>query len=136
VKKSIESLKLVVNGGGAAGLSISLLMLKYGITDIIICDTKGAIFEGRTENMNAEKEKLAKITNRKKLKGPLEEIIKESDIFIGVSAGNVLKPEWIKTMAKQSCILALANPIPEIMPDLAKAAGAYIVCTGRSDFKN
>lgn len=129
-----EKLKIVVNGGGAAGLSITELLLKIGCKNIIICDTKGAIYEGRTFNMNEHKRSLAKITNPNNEQGLLPEIMKGSDVFIGVSAGNVVSPEMVKSMAPKSVVFALANPTPEIMPDIARKAGAYIVATGRSDF--
>ncbi len=133
-KKNVESLKIIVNGGGAAGLSITQLLLKIGCKNIIICDTKGAIYEGRPFNMNANKHELARITNPEKEAGSLEEVIKNADVFIGVSAGNVLTPKMIKSMSEKPVIFALANPTPEIMPDEALKAGAYIVATGRSDF--
>ncbi|KAL4510723.1 hypothetical protein ABPG72_004877 [Tetrahymena utriculariae] len=134
--KKPEDVKLVVNGGGAAGLSITTLLLKIGIKNIIICDTKGAIYKNRPVNMNKQKDELAELTNPSNIQGSLEECIKGADIFVGVSAPGALKAEWIKTMNEKPLILAMANPIPEIMPDEAKKAGAYIVGTGRSDFKN
>lgn len=129
-------MKLIVNGGGAAGLSITTLLLKIGIKNIIICDTKGAIYKNRPVNMNKQKDELAELTNPHNEKGSLEECIKGADIFVGVSAGGALKAEWVKTMNEKPLILAMANPIPEIMPDEAKKAGAFIIGTGRSDFKN
>ena len=133
-KKIPEKLKIVVNGGGAAGLSITQLLIKIGCKNIIICDTKGAIYQSRTFNMNENKRALAKITNPNNEQGLLPEVMKGADVFIGVSAGNVVSPEMIKSMAEKSVVFALANPIPEIMPDVARKAGAYIVATGRSDF--
>jgi len=130
-----EEVQVLVNGAGAAGLAITDLLLKYGFKNLIICDTKGAIYSGRDE-LNIEKEKYATLTNQDKLSGSLEEVIKGVDIFIGVSAAGVLKEEMIKTMNVKPIIFALANPVPEIMPDLAKSAGAYVVATGRSDFPN
>ena len=129
-------MKVVVNGGGAAGLSITQLLIQIGIEDIVICDTTGAIYKGRKENMNKYKDQLADMTNQKHAGGPLSKIIKGADIFIGVSAGKVLTKDMVKSMAKQPVIFALANPIPEILPHEAKQAGAFIVATGRSDFKN
>lgn len=129
-------MKLIVNGGGAAGLSITTLLLKIGIKNIIICDTKGAIYKNRPVNMNKQKDELAELTNPHNEKGSLEECIKGADIFVGVSAGGALKAEWVKTMNEKPLILAMANPVPEIMPDEAKKAGAFIIGTGRSDFKN
>ena len=130
-----EEVQVLVNGAGAAGLAITDLLLKYGFKNIIICDTKGAIYSGR-DDLNIEKEKYAALTNQDKLAGSLEEVIKGVDIFVGVSAAGVLKEEMIKTMNVKPIIFALANPVPEIMPDLAKSAGAYVVATGRSDFPN
>jgi malic enzyme len=112
------------------------LLLSIGIKNIIICDTEGAIYEGRPKNMNDFKNKLAAITNKDKVTGKLVDVIKGSDIFIGVSVAGALKPEMVKSMNKDCFILALANPVPEIHPDEAKKAGALIVATGRSDFKN
>lgn len=136
LKKEAQDVKLVVNGGGAAGLSITQLLLKIGIQDLIICDTSGSIYKGRSKNMNKYKDQLAEITNPKLVVGSLAEIIKGADIFIGVSAGKVLTQDMVKSMGPQPVIFALANPIPEILPHEAKEAGAYIVATGRSDFKN
>lgn len=130
-----ESAKILINGAGAAGLAIADLLLKYGFKDLIICDSKGAIYEGR-EDLNEAKVKYAKLTNRQQLQGELEEVIKGLDIFIGVSQGGVLNEVMVKSMNERPIIFALANPIPEIMPELAKAAGAYVVATGRSDFPN
>ncbi len=130
-----KMVKIIVNGAGAAGLAIVDLLLKYGFKDIIICDSKGAIYNGR-EDLNEEKQRFASLTNLEERKGLLGEVIKGRDIFIGVSAPGVLNAEMIKSMNKEAIIFALANPIPEIMPDEAKAAGAFIVATGRSDFPN
>lgn len=130
-----KMVKIVVNGAGAAGLAIVDLLLKYGFKDIIICDSKGAIYGGR-EDLNEEKKRFANLTNLEERKGLLGEVIKERDIFIGVSAPGVLNEEMIKSMNKEAIIFALANPVPEIMPDEAKAAGAFVVATGRSDFPN
>lgn len=130
-----KMVKIIVNGAGAAGLAIVDLLLKYGFKDIIICDSKGAIYGGR-EDLNEEKKRFANLTNLEERKGLLGEVIKERDIFIGVSAPGVLNAEMIKSMNKEAIIFALANPVPEIMPDEAKAAGAFVVATGRSDFPN
>ncbi|EGR27409.1 malate dehydrogenase, putative [Ichthyophthirius multifiliis] len=134
--KKAENIKLIVNGGGAAGLSITTLLLGIGIKNIIICDTKGSIYKNRPINMNKQKDELAELTNPQNVIGSLEECVKKSDVFIGVSAAKAFKPEWVKTMNEKSMILAMANPEPEIMPADAKKEGAYIVGTGRSDFKN
>lgn len=136
VKKEPANLKVIVNGGGAAGLSITELLLKIGIKNIIVCDTQGAIYAQRKKNMNPNKDALARLTNPFNLQGSLEEVIKGSDIFIGVSAAKVLTESMIKSMGVKPIVFALANPIPEIMPFEAKRAGAYIIATGRSDFQN
>ena len=135
-RKKIEDVKIVMNGAGAAGLSVTELLVTHGAKNIIICDTTGAIYTGRENNMNAFKEKLAVLTNSKKQKGSLNQVLKNSDIFIGVSAPKILTKEMIKTMNKDPIIFALANPEPEIYPSEAKEAGALIVATGRSDFDN
>jgi malate dehydrogenase (oxaloacetate-decarboxylating) len=126
---------LVINGAGAAGDAITDLLLKYGFKNIIVCDRSGAIYEGRPD-LTESKQKLALRTNRSIIKGSLAEALSGADIFIGVSAPGVLTPAMIKTMAERPAILALANPIPEIMPEEAMAAGAYIVASGRSDYPN
>ena len=130
-----EKAKIVINGIGAAGTAISKLLLRYGFKSLILCDTKGIIYEGK-EGLTKEKKELAKITNKNNLQGNLSDALKESDIFIGVSKGNIISEEMIKSMNKKPIIIAMANPIPEIMPDQAKRAGAFIVATGRSDFPN
>ena len=130
-----EGVRVLINGAGAAGLAITDLLLKYGFKNLIICDSQGAIYSGR-ESMNEEKEKYAKLTNKNNLQGTLAEAIKDVDIFIGVSAAGVLSEDMVKSMNDKPIIFALANPVPEIKPDLAKAAGAYVVATGRSDFPN
>lgn len=135
-KKKPEDIKLVINGGGAAGLAITELLLEGGVKSIVICDTKGAIYEGRPENMNEEKNKLAKITNRHQEKGKLEDVLKGADAFLGVSVGGVLSKEMVKSMKENPIIIALANPEPEILPDEAREAGASVIATGRSDFPN
>lgn len=135
VHKKANALKIIVNGGGAAGLSITELLLQIGCRNIIVCDTQGAIYEGRVKNMNENKNSIAKITNPLKIKGFLVEVVKEADVFIGVSAAGVLSPQMIKSMAEKPIVFALANPVPEIMPFEAKKAGAYIIATGRSDFQ-
>jgi malate dehydrogenase (oxaloacetate-decarboxylating) len=136
VGKGIDEIKIVVNGAGAAAIAVLKFLMSAGIKNAILCDSKGIIYEGRKENMNSVKEEMAKVTNREFLKGTLSDAIKEADIFLGLSVAGALKPEMAKTMASDSIIFAMANPIPEIMPDEAKAAGARIVATGRSDFPN
>ena len=134
--KKFEDITVVFSGAGAAGTAITKMILAEGCKNIIVADRAGALYEGRTENMNQEKEDLAKITNPKKIKGTLEEIIKGSDVFIGVSGPGLVTKEHVKSMAPKPIIFACANPIPEIMPADAKEAGAFIVATGRSDFPN
>lgn len=133
--KSIESAKVVINGGGAAGLAIADMLLAAGVSDLKIVDKIGILSEDDT-SLPSHHLAMAKRTNKTKQKGTLEDAVKGADVFIGVSAPGVLKPEWVKTMAEKSIIFAMANPTPEIFPDEAKAAGAYIVGTGRSDYPN
>ncbi|OHW61459.1 NAD-dependent malic enzyme [Andreesenia angusta] len=133
--KDMSELKIVVNGSGAAGIAITKLLLKVGVGDVILCDTKGAIYEGR-DNMNSTKIEMASITNRGKESGTLSDVIVGKDVFVGVSAPNSLTQAMVKTMGKDAVVFALSNPVPEIYPDQAKAAGARIVATGRSDFPN
>lgn len=134
--KKMGEIKIVINGAGAAGIAIIKLLLNMGAKEIIMCDTKGAIYEGRQERMNPVKESVAKITNPGKRKGPLEDVIIGADVFIGVSSAGALTKEMVETMSPNSIIFAMANPIPEIMPAEAKAAGAKVVGTGRSDLPN
>ena len=133
--KPLGECKAVVNGSGAAGIAIAKLLMTLGLKDVILCDRTGAIYEGR-ENLNASKEAIAKVTNRGMTKGSLKDAVVGTDVFIGVSAPGVLTQDMIKTMNADPIVLAMANPTPEIMPDEAKAAGAKIVGTGRSDFPN
>lgn len=135
VHKKIENVKAVINGAGAAGIAVTKLLLKAGIKDIVLCDRKGAIVQG-DPRLNESKAEIAAITNRNRERGSLKDIIKNKDIFVGVSAPNVLTKEMVKTMNPDSIIFALANPIPEIMPDEAKEGGARVIATGRSDFPN
>lgn len=136
IDKKIEDVVAVVNGAGAAGIAISKLLLKMGMKDIILCDTKGPIYEGRAEGMNKYKDEMAKISNKQKVKGTLADALKGADIFLGVSVANCVTEEMVKSMNKDSIIMAMANPNPEILPDVAKKAGARVICTGRSDFPN
>ncbi len=136
VNKKIEDIKIVVNGAGAGATAVSKLILKGGAKNLIMCDTKGAIYQGRTTGMNEVKNKMAQITNPYKEKGTVKEVLKGADVFIGLSKGNLLKSDDIKIMNKDSIIFALANPTPEIMPEEAKKGGAKIIATGRSDFPN
>ena len=136
VGKKKEEVKIVVNGAGAAAISITRLLLTAGFKNIILCDRKGAIYAGRTEGMNSVKEEMAEVTNLAKEKGTLADVIKGADVFIGVSAPRMVTTEMVKTMNKDAIIFACANPTPEIFPDEAKAGGAKVVSTGRSDYPN
>ena len=133
--KALGECKAVINGSGAAGIAIAKLLMTLGLKDVILCDRTGAIYEGR-EGLNASKADIATVTNRGMTKGSLKDAVAGTDIFIGVSAPGVLTQEMIKTMNENPIVLAMANPTPEIMPDVAKAAGARVVGTGRSDFPN
>ena len=132
----MTEIKVVANGAGAAGIAIIKLLYSFGVSDIIMCDTKGAIYEGRSNGMNAIKDEVAKFTNRNNLTGSLADVIIGADVFIGVSAAGALTKEMVETMNNDPIIFAMANPNPEIMPDDAKEAGAKVVGTGRSDFPN
>ena len=136
VGKKKEKVKVVVNGAGAAAISITRLLLTAGVKNVILCDRKGAIYEGRAEGMNPVKEEMAKVTNLEKKSGSLADMLVGADVFIGVSAPGMVTPEMVKTMNKDAIIFACANPTPEIFPDDAKAGGARVVATGRSDFPN
>jgi malate dehydrogenase (oxaloacetate-decarboxylating) len=134
--KKLAEVKVVLNGAGSAGIAIIKFLINMGVQDVILCDTKGVIYEGRTAGMNPMKEEIAKITNKTKVEGSLEDALAGADVFIGVSVVGALKKEMVKTMNADPIILALANPDPEIMPEEAKAAGAKVIGTGRSDFPN
>jgi len=136
VGKDINEIRVVVNGAGAAAIAITKLLISGGLKDVVLCDRRGAIYEGRTENMNAVKEEMAAVTNRNKIQGSLAEAVKGADVFIGVSAPGVLTKEMVSTMAKDAIVFACANPTPEIFPEDAKAGGAKVVATGRSDYPN
>lgn len=135
VEKDISEVKIVTSGAGAAGIAIIRLLMSMGLKNVIMTDRTGAIYKGR-EGLNAIKEEMAEITNQNCEKGTLEEVIKGADVFIGVSAPGTLTKEMVQTMAKDAIIFACANPTPEIFPDEAKAGGAAVVSTGRSDFPN
>lgn len=136
VKKNIKKVKVVISGAGAAGIAIAKLLLEFGIKDITIVDTQGAIYCERGIGMNSTKDKICKITNKKKLKGGLSEAIKKKDVFIGVSAPNILKAKDISNMNDRAIVFAMSNPVPEIMPEEAKKGGAAVIATGRSDYPN
>ena len=135
VNKQLDSMTIVISGAGAAGIAICKMLVSK-VKEIMMCDTTGAIYNGRTENMNPYKQEIAAFTNKQKLRGNLADALKGADVFVGVSAPGVLTKEMIKTMAEKPIIFAMANPVPEIMPDEAKEAGAAVVATGRSDFPN
>ena len=136
VGKNKETAKIIINGAGAAAISIARLLLKAGYKNITLCDRNGAIYEGRQNGMNDIKNEMAKLTNLDKKEGTLADVLVGADAFIGVSAPKMLTTEMVKTMAKDAIIFACANPTPEIFPDEAKAGGAKVVATGRSDFPN
>ncbi|MBO4413919.1 MAG: NAD-dependent malic enzyme [Clostridia bacterium] len=133
--RDMRSLRAVVNGSGAAGIAITRLLISYGLTDVVLCDRKGAIYRG-CEGLNSEKAKMAEITNPENRRGPLSEVIKGADVFIGVSAPGVLTGDMVRSMAEAPVIFPMANPTPEIFPEEALAAGASVVGTGRSDYPN
>lgn len=134
--KMISDVKVVVNGAGAAGIAVIKLLNRFGVKDIIMCDSKGAVYEGRPVGMNPMKDEVAKFTNHEKKAGALEEVIKGTDVFIGVSVEGALTQEMIRSMNEDPIIFAMANPNPEILPDEAIAAGAKVIGTGRSDYPN
>ncbi|AZO95227.1 malic enzyme-like NAD(P)-binding protein [Halocella sp. SP3-1] len=136
IDKKIDDIKILVNGAGASATSVTKLLLKEGVQNIVVCDSKGAIYEGRKERMNPAKEELAALTNPDKIKGELADVIKDADVFIGLSVANVLSEEMVKTMKDNPVIFGLSNPTPEIAPELAQKAGAKIIATGRSDYPN
>jgi len=133
--KKLDEIKVVTSGAGAAGIAIIKLLIALGLKNVVMCDRSGAIYEGR-DGLNPVKEEMAAITNRDKKSGSLADVLKGADVFIGVSAPNCVTPEMVKSMNKDPILFPMANPTPEIMPDLAKSAGAAVVGTGRSDFPN
>ncbi len=135
VGKNLDEIKVVTSGAGAAGIAIIKLLVSLGLKNVIMCDRHGAIYKGR-DNLNTEKKEMAEICNQHMEKGTLEEVLKGADVFIGVSAPGTVTEEMVKNMADKPILFPMANPIPEIMPDLAKQAGAAVVGTGRSDFPN
>ena len=135
VGKKLEEVKVVTSGAGAAGIAIIKLLVSLGLKNVVMCDRQGAIYEGR-ENLNAEKMEMARISNQNKERGTLQEVLKGADVFIGVSAPGTVTEEMVQNMAEKPILFPMANPVPEIMPELAKKAGAAVVGTGRSDFPN
>ncbi|MDA3129363.1 NADP-dependent malic enzyme [Aliibacillus thermotolerans] len=136
VEKKAENSRIVVNGAGAAGVAITKLLLSLGVEDVILCDSVGPIYEGRTERMNVHKEAIAAKTNRRKVSGTLADAVKGADVVIGVSVPNCITQEMIQSMNRDPIVFAMSNPVPEIMPDEAKAAGVAVIGTGRSDLPN
>ena len=136
VNKKMDQVKVVMNGAGAAAIAIAKLLMSSGVKHVVLCDRKGAIYEGRPEGMNPIKEEMAKVTNLEKKSGSLADMLVGADVFIGVSAPGAVTTEMVKTMNKDAIIFACANPTPEIFPDEAKAGGAAVIATGRSDFPN
>lgn len=136
VDKKIEEIRVVANGSGAAGVAIVKLFLRMGVKDVILCDTKGIIYEGRPNGMNRYKEEMARLTNKEQKQGALADALAGADVFVGVSAAGAVTKEMVRSMNSNSIIFAMANPLPEIMPEDAKEAGALVVGTGRSDFPN
>jgi malate dehydrogenase (oxaloacetate-decarboxylating) len=136
VGKKKEDVKIVINGAGAAAISVTKLLLSDGFTDVTLCDRAGIIYEGRKEGMNWIKEEMARITNREKRQGSLADAMQGADVFIGVSAPKMVSVDMVKSMAKDAIVFACANPTPEIFPDEAKEGGAAVIATGRSDFPN
>ncbi|MBR5900532.1 MAG: NAD-dependent malic enzyme [Clostridia bacterium] len=136
VGKKWEDLRIVFNGAGAAGVAIAKLMMSMGAKDIVMCDRTGIIYKGRPTGMNASKEEIAEITNKMGRKGTLADALEGADVFVGVSSPGAVTPEMVKSMAEGAIVMPMANPTPEIMPDLALEAGAAVVGTGRSDFPN
>lgn len=134
--KKIDQVKVAVNGAGAGAMAVTKLLMSLGIKNVIMCDSKGALWDGRTEGMNPYKDEIARKTNPEKIKGKIDEALRGADVFLGLSKANQVTKEMVKTMAKDPIIFAMANPTPEIMPDEALAAGAAVVGTGRSDFPN
>ena len=135
VGKKLDDIKVVTSGAGAAGIAIIKLLVSLGLKNVVMCDRHGAIYKGR-DNLNKEKEEMAEICNQNMEKGTLAEVLKGADVFIGVSAPGTVTEEMVQNMADKPILFPMANPVPEIMPDLAKKAGAAVVGTGRSDFPN
>ena len=136
MKKNLPEVRIVINGAGAAATAITKLLVSAGAVNVTLCDRSGAIYDGRPDHMNPAKDKIASITNPGKRKGSLAEVLKGADVFIGVSAPGMVSTEMVKTMNRDAIIFACANPTPEIFPEDAKAGGAAVVSTGRSDYPN
>jgi malate dehydrogenase (oxaloacetate-decarboxylating) len=128
--------RFLINGTGAAGIAVAKMLLGLGAGDVILCDTKGAVYEGRSEGMNWAKEEMARLTNKERVEGRLADALRGVDVFVGLSGPKLVTTEMVRSMAANSIVFAMANPVPEILPDEARAGGAAIVATGRSDFEN
>ena len=135
VGKDFGDIRVAVSGAGAAGIAVTKFLLSFGAKDVVLCDSKGAIHPGRTD-LNLAKQEIARITNPRRITGSLADAIHGADVFIGLSVAGIVSKEMVRSMAKDAIVFAMANPVPEIMPDLAKDAGARVVATGRSDFPN
>lgn len=135
VGKEFKDIKVAVSGAGAAGIAVTKFLLSFGARDVVLCDSRGVIHNGR-EDLNKAKQEIARITNPRCISGTLADAIAGADVFIGLSVAGIVSPEMVSSMAPDSIVMAMANPVPEIMPDLAKEAGARVVATGRSDFPN
>jgi malate dehydrogenase (oxaloacetate-decarboxylating) len=134
--KDISEIRVVVNGAGASGMSVTKHLMNFGVDDVILCDSRGTIYEGREENMNEYKQEMAEVTNRSMVKGSLADAMQDADVFIGLSVADQVSKDMVRSMADKPIIFAMANPIPEIMPEDALDAGAFVVGTGRSDYAN
>lgn len=135
-KKRMKDLVVVINGTGAAGIAIAKMILNVGVADLLLCDRSGIVYKGRKTGMNWAKEEIAEVTNKERKSGSLADALAGADVFIGVSAANIVTEEMVRSMNKDAIIFAMANPVPEIEPELAKKAGATVVGTGRSDYPN
>ncbi|MHB1418101.1 MAG: NAD(P)-dependent malic enzyme [Bacillota bacterium] len=136
VGKKLEDIRVVASGAGAAGIAVIKLLISMGVKNVIMCDRTGIIYQGRTAGMNKAKEEIALITNKEGKTGSVADALQNADVFIGVSGPDLIKQEMIAAMAPGAIVFAMANPVPEIMPDVAKAAGARVIATGRSDYPN
>ena len=135
VDKNFAQTKIAVSGAGAAGIAVTKFLQSFGAKDVVLCDSKGVIHSGRSD-LNSSKQEIARITNPRRITGSLADAIREADVFIGLSVAGIVSQDMVRSMAKDAVVFAMANPVPEIMPDLAKGAGARVVATGRSDFAN
>lgn len=135
VGKDFASIRVAVSGAGAAGVAVTKFLLSFGVRDAILCDSRGVIYQGRPD-LNSSKQEIAKITNPRGVKGTLADAIRGADVFLGLSVAGIVTQDMVRSMARDAIVFAMANPVPEIMPDLAKEAGARVVATGRSDFPN